>query len=348
MPGLHTRLPHRARRLVDQRLLGALDNARRHGEQLRHHGLHLVAGDRLDIDLHLFGFGQQRRVGERRHERLAQCRHALGRHAFRQHERTADHRLAVDQFHHLAVFRCLRKVDGARHALLVELRRAFGVLLHDDAHELVGDPLRSHRQQAGVAEAAKPVRLAALDRERHLPRAGITGDDTEFRAKHVVRQCWHVARGAAFIAGADDHLLRECILERLDRRVGAHHAGIDVAVGAADIDEFRRIVLDRRVGEERCQDAAGKQQGDGGAVPGRDRVHVAGRLVAARARHVLHHDRRVAGNVFAHVAAERAAVVVVAAAGSAADKDVDGLAAVELLDRALCQRPYSQQSGLRW
>ena len=54
-------------------------------------------------------------------------------------------------------------------------------------------------------------------------------------------------------------------------------------------------------------------------------------LGAARARHVAHDDRRIAGNVPRKMPRDRAGIDVVAAADIVADDEVDGLAGVEIL-----------------
>ena len=71
-----------------------------------------------------------------------------------------------------------------------------------------------------------------------------------------------------------------------------------------------------------------------GAVLRRDGGDVLRGLGAARARHVLDHDVRLAGNVAAEMARHRARVDVVAAAGRRADDQVDGLAGVARRRRA--------------
>ena len=97
---------------------------------------------------------------------------------------------------------------------------------------------------------------------RDLAAAGIAGDDAEFRAEHVVQQQRQVVGGGARIARADDQLLVEHILERLHRGVAAHVADIDVAVGAAEIDELARIVRHRHVAQQRLQHGAGEDRAD--------------------------------------------------------------------------------------
>ena len=76
----------RSRRLVDQRLLGLLDDRHRRGEDLLRQRLQFLARDRIDDQPDPLRLGQQLRVAHGRHERLAQRHHPLRRHAGRQHE----------------------------------------------------------------------------------------------------------------------------------------------------------------------------------------------------------------------------------------------------------------------
>ena len=87
--------------------------------------------------------------------------------------------------------------------------------------------------------------------------------------------------------------------------------------------------------DQRLHRHAAAEHADGRAVLGRDVVEVVRGLERARARHVLHHDGRIAGDVLADMAGENAGIGVVAAAGAVADDQVDGLAAVEVGDRVL-------------
>ena len=184
---------------------------------------------------------------------------------------------------------------------------------------------------------------------RDLAAAGIAGDDAELGAEHVVQQQRQIVGGGAGIAGADDQLLVEHVLERLHRRVAAHVADIDVAVGAAEIDELVRIVLHRHVAEQRLQHRAGEDRADRGAVLGRDRIDVAGGAVGSRAAHVLHDDGRIAGHGVAEMPRQQPRIGVVAAAGRRADDHRDLLALEELLDRFLRRRDGrgAQQAGNR-
>ncbi len=69
------------------------------------------------------------------------------------------------------------------------------------------------------------------------------------------------------------------------------------------------------------------------AVIRRDGVEVVGRAQAARSRHVLHHDRRMARNIAADVPRNQSGAEIVAAAGPVADDQVDGPVALEIRDR---------------
>ena len=80
---------------------------------------------------------------------------------------------------------------------------------------------------------------------------------------------------------------------------------------------------------QRVGDHAGIEGGDDGAVLVGRAIEVAHGREAAGARHVLHDDVRLAGDVVADVAAERAGVEVVAAARREADDNRDRLAGVE-------------------
>ena len=76
---------------------------------------------------------------------------------------------------------------------------------------------------------------------------------------------------------------------------------------------------------------ARRENADSGAVLRRDVVEIIDQLERARARHVLRHDLRIAGNMAAEIARQRAAIEVVAAAGGKADQHVDGFAGIEII-----------------
>src|SRR5262249_9593677 len=61
-----------------------------------------------------------------------------------------------------------------RHPHAGEVGMAPGILLHQDAHHVLGQPVRIGRIDAGPAEAAEAVHLLALERERDLTGSRIT------------------------------------------------------------------------------------------------------------------------------------------------------------------------------
>ena len=81
------------------------------------------------------------------------------------------------------------------------------------------------------------------------------------------------------------------------------------------------------------EDDAAVEGVDGGAVLGAPDVHVADRIQARGAGHVLNDDRGRAGNMLAHLSGNGAGVDVEAAPWGEADDDTHGLAAVEAVLR---------------
>ena len=65
-----------------------------------------------------------------------------------------------------------------------------------------------HHLDAGPADAAGALDLAALERERDLAAARIAGDDAELGAEHAVQQQRQIVGRRARIARADDQLVR--------------------------------------------------------------------------------------------------------------------------------------------
>jgi hypothetical protein len=115
-----------------------------------------------------------------------------------------------------------------------------------------------HHFDAGPADAAGALNLAAFERERDLAAAGITGDDAELGAEHAVQQQRQIVGGRAGLLAP---MISSCVSTSLNVFTGAsaaHVADIDVAVGAAEIDELARIVRHRRVAQQRLQHAPGK------------------------------------------------------------------------------------------
>ena len=74
------------------------------------------------------------------------------------------------------------------------------------------------------------------------------------------------------------------------------------------------------------------EHADRGAVLRRNGIEIIGHLDAARSDHVLHHERRVAGNMRLHEPREQPRLKIIAAADVDADIHVDRLAPVEIGD----------------
>ena len=142
-------------------------------------------------------------------------------------------------------------------------------------------------------------------------------------------------RVAAGAGAADDQLALEHVVERLHRRGVPGEAGADVVVGRADPVELQRVEPRALRRHQRLKRDRAVEGRDLGAVLRRRVVELVGEDQARGARHVLDDDVRIAGDVLAHVAGERARVQVVAAAGGEADADGDGLAAIEVGDGIL-------------
>src|SRR6266508_390623 len=347
-------LCRRSRRLVGQRLLRLLDDRHRRGIDFLGQRLQFLARDRIDDQPDLLRLGQQLRGPHRRHERLAQRRDPVRRHAGRQHVRAAERRRAVDQFHHPAVLRRLGEVDGERHAQLVDVRVALVVLLDEHADEAGFDPVRTLRLEARPAEAAQPLDLALLDGERDLAGARIAADQANLGAGHVVEHGRKVARRGAGLTGADDQLLGEQVLERFHRRVGAGDTDVMIDRGGAEMDEFGRVVsqppgvAEQRV-EQRVENDGVLQRADHRAVLGCDIIDMRGGGVAGGARHVAHHHGGIAGDMLGQMPGDEPRIDVVAAAGGGADDHVDLPAFEELRGRVLgrrrCDRSHGERNG---
>ena len=327
-------------RPIFQRLLRLFDHGRRRGKNFLGERLQFLARDRIDDEPDPSCLRQQLRVAHRCHERLSQRRDPLRRHAGRHHIRAAERFRAVDQFHHPAILRRLGEINGERHAHPADVRMTRVVFLDQHADEAGLDPVRTLRLQARPAEAAQPLHLVLLDGERDLAGPGIAADQAKPCASHVVEHRRKIPRRGAGLAGADDQLLGEQVLEGFHHGIGAGDAHVMVDGCGAEMDELGGVmaqpfgVAEQRI-EQRFENGTVLQRADHRAVLGSHVVDVRGRGVASRTRHVAHHHRRAAGDVPWHMPGEQPRVDVVAAAGGGADDHVDLPALVELSNRIL-------------
>src|SRR5712691_9648286 len=97
----------------------------------------------------------------------------------------------------------------------------------------------------------------------------------------------------------------------------------------SDVLELPRVELGALLAEDLAQEQAADEVADGEPVGPGDLVEIVRRDEAARPRHVLDDDRRVARDVLAHVPRDRPRVSVEAAARREADNDAHVLALVE-------------------
>src|SRR5712691_11328538 len=110
----------------------------------------------------------------------------------------------------------------------------------------------------------------------------------------------------------------------------------------SDVLELPRVELGALLAEDLAQEQAADEVANGEPVGPGDLVEIVRRDEAARPRHVLDDDRRVARDVLAHVPRDRPRVSVEAAARREADHDAHGLALVEgLLGR--CRPDHSAE-----
>ena len=115
-------------------------------------------------------------------------------------------------------------------------------------------------------------------------------------------------------------------------RMPGHGKG-RLAVHAAEPGEPQRIEPRLVLTEHRLEGKTAADRPDDAAVLGGDPVEIINRLEAAGAEHVLHDERRIAGNVTAEVAHQQARVEVVGRAGPRKHDHRDLAALVELLRR---------------
>ena len=158
----------------------------------------------------------------------------------------------------------------------------------------------------------------------------IAGDELQLDAEHVAheRRIGVGVGAGAFAADREAQLQR--VLPGLDRRRVPGRAQRNLVGAAAEPGELGRIELHPGGADQRLDREAAAEGAEHRAVFRGHVVDVVGGVQAAGAGEVLDDEVRVAGKVPAHVAAERARIEVIAAAGGVADDDGDVLALVEL------------------
>ena len=189
---------------------------------------------------------------------------------------------------------------------------------------------------AGQRHAAARLHLAALDRE--IDRGGILVAHHHLEPgaeDHVHRVGVDVGAGAD--AGrAGEQFALEHVLDRLEAGGVPRHRHQVGEAGRAEPDELAGVeahaaAVDHLMGRDAVDHAA-----DDGAVLGGLREHEVRHQHVAAARHVAHHDGRIAGDVPRQKSRHHAAGEIDRAADAAAGDDGDGLALVEVGDGSVC------------
>ena len=169
------------------------------------------------------------------------------------------------------------------------------------------------------------------------PSDAVAGHDLELDAGERAEHARVDGRTRRRPGRAHHHLALLEIVEGA-QVLGPEAAGRDLGVEAAEPDEAARVEarilrIDQRLdGVDRVRHAEHR------AVLGRDRREIVGRLERARARHVLEHDVRVAGDVLADVAGEHAQVELEGRARPIADHRLHRPALVEFFRTLLRSR----------
>ena len=135
--------------------------------------------------------------------------------------------------------------------------------------------------------------------------------------------------------GADDQFLLHRLLDRGHARGVPGDADMHLAVEVADPAQLGRIVVGADEAEQRRLGHAALHRGDGEPVRRRDFGDIARRAQSAGARHVLHHEGRIAGYEPAEMTCKEPRKGVEAAGWSGCDHDPHRLPAEEVFRRRL-------------
>ena len=142
-----------------------------------------------------------------------------------------------------------------------------------------------------------------------------------------------------------------CVVEQvgpgLGRRGVPGGARAVGAVHAAEPVELQRVEARALGAEQRRERHARMDEPDGGAVLRRLRIEIVGGEEPARARHALHDEVGLAGDVVAHVRGQEPRIFGVAAGDAGADQDADLLALVEGLLRGPGAEPTASTAPER-
>ena len=180
---------------------------------------------------------------------------AICRHVRRDEIGTTESGLAEIKIKHGALLVRLGEIGDLRHAECVQISSTCGMGLHQHAHAsrfAAIKPAGVCDGNGGPCDTASAMHFATVNCETNLARARIAGDDFEFRVQHIVDEDRIVSRRRRLHA-AHQQFFAEQVFELLHGRINARDAEIDVIIGAAEIDEFRRIIIEAAPRQERLE-----------------------------------------------------------------------------------------------
>jgi hypothetical protein len=151
----------------------------------------------------------------------------------------------------------------------------------------------------------------------------------------LLRARGNITSWAAELAPPTISSFGEHVVDRLDRRRVPGDADTVLDVGVADPVELQRVEPSVLVSQQGLQRRGAGCDGEFRSIARGVVVDIVGGDQAARSRHVLDHEGRIARKILAHVPGERLGIEARAAAGAEADRNLDLPALVEVGDRVL-------------
>ena len=209
-------------------------------------------------------------------------------------------------------------------------------------------PVRLGGEERGVGRGTC-VHFASVDGEINVVPAAVSRKNLDVQFHYVAQQLCRLRVRRALSGDSDHHVrttLATDVVKRSCLRVLSRHENkrvVRAARGGAQPSEFHRIELNVRIafhhGHQRQAAIYDSKHSAVAWCPDVDKIS---RNQACSAWHVLDDERRIAGNMLAHVACEQARVNVVATAGAVPDENLDLLSLIKIRDR-ICPCVCCQQ-----
>ena len=182
--------------------------------------------------------------------------------------------------------------------------------------------------------------LTALQGEKHIRAAAIAADDLVRHAERLQREMRENARKIRRAIGADDEVLGlhdvGGLLEAAGHGVDAHvvhaHIGDAAEIGELVIARAKALIA------ERLRQRIPEREDDLRSILRRLLIDIVEGEHAASARHVLHDDGGLSGNVLLQMRRNKAHQRVCGAAGGEANDDRQRLARIKVLRHRRAQR----------